>query len=109
MGEWIPVNGTYRGGVESLSIHKYLIPVWYQSLGILLPKVVLPHVDGWSTGPPGFGVSHVLSKHLLFQSFLASAFHFQSNFTMKFVIFQASPYSFSLSFQLSPISKVFSS
>ena len=39
---------------------------------------------------------------LLLQSFLASVFHFQSNSTMKFVIFQASSYIFSLSFKLSP-------
>ena len=42
MDEWILVKGTYQGGTESLGIHMYLIPVWYQSLGMLLPKVVFP-------------------------------------------------------------------
>ena len=27
MDEWIPVKDTYRGGTESLGIHKHLIPV----------------------------------------------------------------------------------
>ena len=40
---------------------------------------------------------------LLLQSFLASVFHFQSNFIMKFVIFQVSPYNFSINFQSSSI------
>ena len=66
MGEWIPVNGTYRGGVESLSIHKNLILIWYQSLGIRLPKVVLSRVDVGQRDPWVLGLSHVLSKHLLF-------------------------------------------
>ena len=60
MDKWIPINGTYRGGIESLGIHRYMIPVWYQNLGIQLPKVVFPRVDGWSMGPPGFGASHSL-------------------------------------------------
>ena len=29
-----------------------------------LPKVVFPRVDGGSTGPPGFGVSHVVVASL---------------------------------------------
>ena len=48
-----------NSGVELLDIHSYLIPVWYQSLGIRLPKVVFPRVDGWSTGPSGFRVSQL--------------------------------------------------
>ena len=51
--------------------------------------------------------SLVISKHLLFQNFITSVFHFQSNSTMKFVIFQTRSYSFSLSFQSNPISKYF--
>ena len=51
MDKWIPVNGTYQGGIESLCIHRYLILALYQSLGIRLPKVVFPRVGGWSTGP----------------------------------------------------------
>ena len=54
MDEWNPVNGTYRGGIESLGIHMYLILVWYQSLSIRLPKVVFPWVDVWSMGTPSF-------------------------------------------------------
>ena len=42
MDELISVNGTYRGSIESLGIHRYLIPAWYQSLGKQLPKVVFP-------------------------------------------------------------------
>ena len=57
MDEWISVNGTQRCGIELLVIHRYLIPVWYQSLGMQLPKVVFPRVDGWSTGPPIFKAS----------------------------------------------------
>ena len=66
MDEWIPVNGTYQGGIELLGIHRYLIPVWYQSLGIRLLKVVFPWVDDWSTGPLGFRVSQISPKHMLF-------------------------------------------
>ena len=33
--------------------------VWCQSLGIRLPKVVFPQVDGWSTGPPVFWASQL--------------------------------------------------
>ena len=57
MDKWIPINGTYRGGIESLGIQRYLIPTWYQSLGISLPKVVFPRVDSGSTGTLGFGAS----------------------------------------------------
>ena len=57
MDEWIPVNGTYRGGIEPLGIHMYLTLIWSQSLGIRLPKAVFSRVDGWSTGPPGFRAS----------------------------------------------------
>ena len=64
MDEWIPVNGTYRGGIELLSIHRYLIPVWYKSLGMRLPKIVFLGVDGWSTGPPGFRAS--VNKTILY-------------------------------------------
>ena len=46
MDEWVPINGTYRGGIELLGIHKNLVPIWYQSLGVRLPKVVFPRVDG---------------------------------------------------------------
>ena len=60
MDEWILVNGTYQGGIEPLGIHRYLIPVWYQSLGIRLPKVVFSWVGGWSTGPPGSGASQLV-------------------------------------------------
>ena len=59
MDEWIPVNRTYRGGIKLLGIHRYLIPVWYQSLGVGLPKIIFLRVDSWSTGPPGFGASHM--------------------------------------------------
>ena len=45
------------GRIESLGIQRYLIPAWYQSLGISLLKVVFPRVDGGSTGTPGFGAS----------------------------------------------------
>ena len=57
MDKWIPVNGTYRGGIELLDIHRYLIPIWYQSLGIRLSKVIFQRVDSWLTRPPGFGAS----------------------------------------------------
>ena len=58
MDEWILVNRTYQGGIESLGIHRYLIPVWYQNLGIRLPKVVFLRVDGWSIGPLSFVALH---------------------------------------------------
>ena len=57
MDEGIPVNGKERGGIDLFGIHRYLIPVWYQSLGVRLPKVVFPRVDCWSMGPSGFRVS----------------------------------------------------
>ena len=57
MDEVIPVNGTEQGGIKLFGIHRYFIPVWYQSLGVRLPKVVFPRVDGWSMGPSGFRVS----------------------------------------------------
>ena len=59
MDEWISVNGTYRGGIKLLDIHRYLIPIWYQSLGVRLPKVVFLWVDDWSMEPPGFGSSQL--------------------------------------------------
>ena len=49
--------GHNKGGIELLSIHRYLIPVRYQSLSVRLPKVIFPWVNSWSTGPSGFGVS----------------------------------------------------
>ena len=44
--------------------NRYLILVWYQSLGTRLPKVVFPRVDGWSTGTPGFWGVTTLYKSL---------------------------------------------
>ena len=35
---------------------------WYQILGIRLPKVVFPRVDGWSMGPPGFKGHNLVSE-----------------------------------------------
>ena len=40
--------------IELLGTHRYLIPVSMQ-----LPKVAFSWVDGWSTGPPSFGASHI--------------------------------------------------
>ena len=51
------------GRVELLDIHKYLILVWYQSIGMRLPKVVFSWVDGWSTSPPGLGFYNLVSNH----------------------------------------------
>ena len=47
---------------------------------------------------PSLVLHGFLYKYLFLQSFLVSIFHFQSNSTMKFVIFQASPLSFLFSF-----------
>ena len=59
MNEWVPVNRRYCGGIELIDIHMNLVPIWYQSLGVRLPKIVFPRVDGWSTGPSGFRASQL--------------------------------------------------
>ena len=47
--------------VSSFSVSTNIfIPVWYQSLGMRLHKIVFPRVDDWLMGPSGFGTSHVL-------------------------------------------------
>ena len=88
MDKWIPVSGKYRSGIESLGINMYLIPVWYQSLGIRLPKVEFLWVNGWLTGPPGFGASHFRYKTTFIKLFYPILFKMMlpHKTTMKFFL-----------------------
>ena len=52
---WIPINGTQHLGIRLPEIHR-------NSTGI-------PQVDELSTGPPGFGASHILFVSLSYSGF----------------------------------------